>query len=62
MAGIQDYMILRFVREKGGRITKEEIFEALADNEEERKTIDEKLRRMVRYGIVMSEGDEVRLP
>jgi hypothetical protein len=61
MAEIRDRDIYRFIKEGGGRATRRQIFEALGDDEESRKTIEEKLMMMARMGIVIIEGDEVRI-
>jgi len=60
MAEIRDRDIYRFIKEGGGRATRRRIFEALGDDEESRKTIEEKLM-MARMGIVIIEGDEVKI-
>lgn len=62
LAGIQDYMIHRFIKENGGRVAKEQLLEALAGSEEERRIVEDKLRTMAQYGILVVEGDEVTLP
>jgi len=62
MAEIRDRDIYRFIKEgEGGRATRRRIFEALGDDEESRKTIEEKLMMMARMGIVIIEGDEFRI-
>ena len=40
---VQDYIIHRFIRESGGKVTKQEILEALGSDEESRRMIEEKL-------------------
>lgn len=60
-AGSTDHMIYRFIRDRGGRATKQQIFEALGDDAGARKAIEERLRLMATYGIVKIEGDEVRV-
>jgi len=61
LAEIRDRDIYSFIKEGGGRATRRRIFEALGDDEESRKTIEEKLMMMARMGIVIIEGDEVRI-
>jgi len=56
-----DHVIYRAIRDRGGRATKQQIFEALGDDAGTRKAIEERLRLMATYGIVAIEGDEVRL-
>ena len=62
IAEIQDYMIYRVIRDHGGRITKKQIFEALGTDNKTKRVIEEKLRMMTRFGIVVVEGDNVRIP
>lgn len=57
---VQDYTIHRFIS-KSGRVTKQEICEALGSDEESKRIIEEKLRMMERFGIVVIEGDVVRI-
>jgi len=61
MSKTHEHVIWRFIKDHGGRATKQQIFEALGDDEESKKTIEEKLRTMENMGIVMTEGDEVRI-
>ena len=61
MAEIFEHMIYGFLNEQGGRSSKEKIYEAIGDDAERRKNIDEKLRMMERFGIVIIDGDEVKL-
>jgi len=62
IAEIQDYMIYRVIRDHGGRINKKQIFEALGTDDKTKKAIEEKLRMMTRFGIVVVEGQNVRIP
>jgi uncharacterized protein YutE (UPF0331/DUF86 family) len=62
IAEIQDYMIYRVIRDHGGRITKKQIFEALGTDEKTKEVIEEKLRKMTSFRIVVVEGDNVRIP
>lgn len=61
MAGIYEHVIHRFLRERGGKASKQEIFEALGSDEESRRTIEEKVTMMRRMGIVVVDGDVVRI-
>ena len=54
-------MIHKFISERGGKATKQEIFEALGNDEESRRMIGEKLTTMERFGISAIDGDEVTL-
>lgn len=62
IAAIQDYMIYNVLRDRGGRATKAQIFEALGGGDEVRKVVEEKLRMMARFGLVVVEGDMVKIP
>ena len=44
-----------------GSALKEEICESLGDDAESRRTIDEKLRTMERFGLVTIDGEEVKI-
>ena len=58
---IQDYVIHKFIRERGGKASKQEVFEALGIDEETRGMIEGKLRMMERSGFVMIDGDTVEM-
>ena len=58
---VQDYMIHKFVRERGGKALKQDIFEALGTDEETKRIIGEKLTMMARFGIITIEGDVIRI-
>lgn len=62
IAAIQDYMIYNVLRDRGGRATKEQIVEALGGGDEVRRVVEEKLRMMARFGLVVVEGDTVKIP
>ncbi len=62
VAAIQDYMIFNVIRGRGGRATKTEIFEALGGGDEVRRVVEEKLSMMARFGLVVVEGDAVKIP
>lgn len=61
MAAVQDYMIYNILKNQGGRATRQQIFDALGDDEESRRAIKEKLTTMERFGIIAVEGDEVTI-
>ena len=61
MSKTHEHVIWRFIKDHGGRATKQQIFKALGDDEESKKTIDKKLRTMETMGIVVIEGNEVRI-
>ena len=58
---VQDYMIHRFIREKSGKATKQEVLEAFGNDEETRRMVEEKLSMMQRFGILVIDGDVIRL-
>jgi len=61
MAEIYEYTIHSFLREHGGSASKDEIYKALGDNAESRRRIDEILRMMERFGIIVIDGEEVKI-
>ena len=58
---VQDYIIHRFIREQGGKATKKQIFEAFGSDKETRRRIEEKLMMMDRFGLVVIDGEEVKI-
>ena len=60
-AGIHEHVIHRLLRERGGSALKEEIYGAFGDDAESRRTIDDKLRMMERFGLVTTDGEEVKI-
>jgi hypothetical protein len=62
MAAIQDFMIYNVVRDRGGTATKAQIVEALGGGDEVGKVVEEKLRMMARFGLVVVEGNTVKMP
>ena len=58
---IQDYVIHRFIRERGGKATKKEVLEALGRDEESKRLIEEKMMMMARFGILSIDGDVVEV-
>ena len=61
MAVVYEYAIHRFLRERGGLASKEEIYKALGDDDASRRMIDDKLRMMERFGLVIIDGEEVKV-
>lgn len=61
MAVIFEHMIHRFLRDRGGSASKKEIFRALGDDTASRRMIEEKLRMMERFGLVIIDGEEVKV-
>ena len=61
MAGIYEHTIHRFLRERGGSASKREIYKALGDDDTSRTMIDEKLSMMERFGLVIIDGEEVKV-
>ena len=53
-------VIHSFLREHGESASRKEIYGALGDDEESRRMIDEKLRMMERFGLVVVDGGEVK--
>ena len=60
-AGIHEHVIHRFLRERGGSASKKEIYGAFGDDAESRRTIDDKLRMMERFGLIIIDGEEVKI-
>lgn len=60
-AEISEYTIHRFIKERGGTTSKMEIYKALGGDAESRRSIDEKLRMMERYELIIIDEDKVRL-
>lgn len=58
---IFEHMIHRFLKDRGGTASRDEIYKALGDDEGRRRNIDEKLRMMERFGFVIIDGEEVKL-
>ena len=52
MSEIKDYMIHQFLVKNNGKATKQEILDALGNNEEARRLIEEKLLMMERFGVI----------
>ena len=58
---IQEYMIYRFIKEHGGEAKKQEIFQTLGNDDESKRIIENKLRMMERFGLVIIDGEEVKI-
>jgi len=54
-------MIHRFLRDRGGSASKKEIYKALGDDDASRRMIDDKLRMMERFGLVIIDGEGVKV-
>jgi len=61
MAEIYEHVIHRFLRERGGSASRKEIYKALGDDEASRRMIDDKLRMMERFGLIIIDEEEVRV-
>ncbi|MEM2851445.1 MAG: hypothetical protein QXW18_06560 [Candidatus Bathyarchaeia archaeon] len=61
MVPIYEHTIHRFPMENGGSALKMEIYKALGEDDPSRKTIDEKLRMMERFGLVIIDGEKVKV-
>jgi len=62
MSVVYEYMILDFLRERGGSASKKEIYRALGDDTAaSRNMIDDRLRMMERFGLVIIDGEEVKV-
>ncbi len=62
IVAIQDYMIYNIVKDRGGKATKAQIAETLGGGDEVKMLIEEKLRMMARFGLIVVEGDTVKIP
>jgi DNA-binding HxlR family transcriptional regulator len=61
MAEIYEHVIHKFLRAHGGSASKNEIYKALGDDVASRKMIDEKLRMMERFGLIVVDGEKVNV-
>lgn len=61
MSSVHEHTIWKFIKERGGRATMQEILEALGYDEESKNDINDKLRTMAAMGILVIEGDVVRI-
>jgi len=53
MSEIFEYKIHDFLRRSGGSASKEEIYKAFGEDIEAKRIIDEKLRMMERFGLII---------
>jgi len=60
MVEVYEHTIYRFW-ERGGSASRDEIYRALGDDAESRRRIDERLRMMERFGLVVIDGEEVKI-
>jgi len=58
---VYEHVIHRFLREHNGLASKKEIYKSLGDDVASRKSIDEKLRMMERFGLVTIDKEEVKI-
>jgi len=58
---VQEYKIHRFIKEQGGKTSKKAIYAALGDSADSRRSIDEKLSMMERFGLIIIDGKEVKV-
>ena len=61
MIEIYEHTIHRFLREHDGSASRDEIYRALGEDMETRRGIDERLRMMERFGLVVIDGEEVKI-
>jgi len=61
LSSIQDYMIHRFIKERNGKATLEEILKALSRSKEDERLINEKIRMMERFGMITVKGNVVTI-
>jgi len=59
MSEVQDYMIHQFLMKNNGKATRQEIIRALGKDIETKRTVEEKISMMARFGIVTVDGDLV---
>jgi len=61
MAEIYEHAIHNFLREHGGSALRREIYTALGSDTESKRRIDEKLRMMARFGLIIIDGEKVKI-
>ena len=61
MSSIQDYVIHRFIKERNGKATIDEIIKALSKSDEDKRLIAEKIRMMEHFGILTVKGKTVAI-
>jgi len=54
-------MIHRFIKERNGKATLEEILKALSRSKEDERLINEKIRMMERFGMITVKGNVVTI-
>ena len=61
MSEIFEHVIHGFIKKRGGSASKNEIYAALGNDANSKRIIDEKLRMMERFGLIVIEDDEVKI-
>jgi len=61
MAEVYEHVIHSFLREHGGSALKKEIYTALGSDTESKRRIDERLRMMERFGLIIIDGEKVKI-
>ena len=61
MSEIFEHAIHSFIRERGGSALKKEIYAALGSDNDSKRMIDEKLRMMERFGLIVIDGEKVKI-
>jgi len=61
MAEVYEHVIHKFLRDHGGSASKKEIYKTFGSNAESNRRIDEKLRMMERFGLIVIDGEEVKI-
>lgn len=61
MSRIYEHDVHSFLRERGGSASRDEIYKALGDDAESKRRIDDILRMMERFGLIIIEGEEVKI-
>ena len=61
MVEIYEHTIHSFLGGRGGAASGDEIYKALGDDAESRRRIDERHRMMERIGLVVIDGEEVKI-
>jgi len=61
MSQIFEHTIHGFIKKRGGSASKKEIYAALGEDADSKRIIDEKLRMMERFGLIVIEGDKVKI-
>ena len=61
MSEVQDYTIHQFLAKNNGKATIQEIIQALGEDEETKRIIEEKISNMARFGLITIEGDMITI-